>query len=79
MNFTARGVCALVACAWAGPVWADDLTPPPWRFNPGTTVQHWDFSAGAGGGGSSRLQAASEQAANITMAQRVRRSMAIPL
>jgi uncharacterized protein (TIGR03382 family) len=29
---------------------ADDLTPPPWRFNPGTTVQHWDFSAGPGGG-----------------------------
>jgi hypothetical protein len=29
--------------------WADDLTPPPWRFNPGTTVQHWDFSSGATG------------------------------
>lgn len=34
----------------ASPSLADDLTPPPWRFNPGSTVQHWDFSAGAGGG-----------------------------
>ncbi len=32
------------------PALADDLTPPPFRFNPGTTVQHWDFSAGPAGG-----------------------------
>lgn len=35
---------------FAGSVMADDLTPAPWRFNPGSTVQHWDFSAGPGGG-----------------------------
>jgi hypothetical protein len=29
---------------------ADDLFPPVWRFNPGTTVQHWDFTAGPAGG-----------------------------
>lgn len=29
---------------------ADDLSPPPWRLNPGTTVQHWDFSGGPAGG-----------------------------
>ncbi len=28
----------------------DDLTPPPWRYGPDTTFQHWDFSSGAGGG-----------------------------
>jgi hypothetical protein len=29
---------------------ADDLTPPPWRFQPDTTFQHWDFSSGPTGG-----------------------------
>jgi hypothetical protein len=29
---------------------ADDLTPPPFRFGPDTTFQHWDFSAGPAGG-----------------------------
>ena len=33
----------------AGSALADDLTPPPWRFNAGTTVQHWDFSSGPTG------------------------------
>ena len=33
----------------SGAAFADDLTPPPWRFNPGTTVQHWDFSSGPTG------------------------------
>ncbi|MCC6662004.1 MAG: hypothetical protein IT437_14100 [Phycisphaerales bacterium] len=37
---------AAVLVLAAGTVYADDLTPPPWRFNPGTTVQHWDFSSG---------------------------------
>lgn len=40
----------LAALSLSAPALADDLTPPPWRFNPGTTVQHWDFSAGPGGG-----------------------------
>ncbi len=39
-----------LAAALCARAHADDLSPPPWRFNPGTTVQHWDFSAGAGGG-----------------------------
>jgi hypothetical protein len=34
----------------AGSALADDLTPPPWRFGPDTTFQHWDFSAGPIGG-----------------------------
>jgi hypothetical protein len=29
---------------------ADDLFPPVWRFTPGSTDQHWDFSAGPAGG-----------------------------
>lgn len=29
---------------------ADDLAPPWWRGLPGSTWQHWDFSAGPGGG-----------------------------
>ena len=41
---------ALALCLIAAPALADDLSPPPWRFNPGTTVQHWDFNAGPGGG-----------------------------
>lgn len=45
---------AVVAMALLGgmsaQVLGDDLTPPPWRFNAGTTVQHWNFSAGPAGG-----------------------------
>lgn len=33
----------------ANTVNADDLTPPSWRGNPGTTVQHWDFNSGPNG------------------------------
>jgi hypothetical protein len=39
---------AALVCAW--PALGDDLNPPPWRGGPGTTYQHWDFSAGPGGG-----------------------------
>jgi len=45
----ARSLAVTVACAAAGPALADDLTPPPWRFSAGTTVQHWDFSSGPTG------------------------------
>lgn len=38
------------AALLAAPAFADDLTPPSWRFSPGSTVQHWDFSAGPAGG-----------------------------
>jgi hypothetical protein len=40
----------LAVLSLAAPTMADDLFPAPWRFGPGTTVQHWDFSAGPGGG-----------------------------
>jgi hypothetical protein len=40
---------AVVLCAPAVSL-ADDLSPPPWRFQADTTFQHWDFSAGPGGG-----------------------------
>ena len=43
-------VALITALGLSGAALGDDLTPPPWRFNPGTTVQHWDFSAGPGGG-----------------------------
>jgi hypothetical protein len=43
-------MAAAVLAAAAVPALADDLTPPPWRFNPGTTFQHWDFSGGPAGG-----------------------------
>jgi len=43
-------ILALAAAAGlTGSAMADDLTPPSWRFNPGTTVQHWDFSSGPTG------------------------------
>src|SRR5258706_381990 len=46
-----RIIAAITLSAVFAPVaFADDLTPPPWRFQPDTTFQHWDFSAGAGGG-----------------------------
>ncbi|MBX3376796.1 MAG: hypothetical protein KF678_07315 [Phycisphaeraceae bacterium] len=46
-----RTTCIVSVLALAaGSTLADDLTPPTWRFNPGTTVQHWDFSAGPTGG-----------------------------
>ena len=48
MNRSTISVLAILSLS--GSALADDLTPPPWRFNPGTTVQHWDFSAGPGGG-----------------------------
>lgn len=40
----------LSSLALAPAALADDLTPPPWRFGPDTTFQHWDFSAGPIGG-----------------------------
>lgn len=48
MNRSTLSVLAILTLS--GSALADDLFPPSWRFNPGTTVQHWDFSAGAGGG-----------------------------
>lgn len=41
-----RLTAVLALTAIAAPALADDLTPPPWRFTPGSTVQHWDFTAG---------------------------------
>lgn len=40
------GIAVVSVCAVAQ---ADDLTPAPWRFSPGSTVQHWDFSSGPAG------------------------------
>lgn len=48
MNRALTLVSAVLLCA--APTLADDLTPPSWRGGPGTTVQHWDFSAGGVGG-----------------------------
>lgn len=45
-----RPMSTLAVLALSAPAFADDLSPPPWRFNPGTTVQHWDFTGGPGGG-----------------------------
>src|ERR1700674_1777026 len=44
-----RSVALSASLGLAGSALADDLTPPPWRGNPGTTVQHWDFSSGPTG------------------------------
>lgn len=49
MYRTMKNVAFVSLAAAAGTAHADDLTPPPWRFNPGTTVQHWDFSSGPTG------------------------------
>jgi hypothetical protein len=43
-------VSITLSCGLSLAARADDLTPPPWRFQPGTTFQHWDFSAGPNGG-----------------------------
>jgi len=50
MTRTRTICCVSLLALTAAPALADDLTPPPWRFNPGTTVQHWDFSGGPLGG-----------------------------
>jgi uncharacterized protein (TIGR03382 family) len=42
-------IALFTALGLSGSALADDLTPPPWRGNPGTTVQHWDFSSGPSG------------------------------
>ncbi|MCA9277557.1 MAG: hypothetical protein H6815_02075 [Phycisphaeraceae bacterium] len=49
MTSTVSRLTFVSLVAFAGSAHADDLTPPPWRFNPGTTVQHWDFSSGPTG------------------------------
>jgi len=49
-SLTVRAFALVAAAGFSGSAMADDLTPPPWRFNPGTTVQHWDFTGGPGGG-----------------------------
>lgn len=46
---TLTTAAVLATLSLAGTALADDLTPPSWRFNPGTTVQHWDFSSGPAG------------------------------
>lgn len=38
----AAAIVAMSACFTA---YADDLNPPPWRGRPGTTFQHWMFTA----------------------------------
>jgi hypothetical protein len=49
MNKSLLAATIALACA-AAPTLADDLAPPTWRGSAGTTFQHWDFSAGPGGG-----------------------------
>ena len=48
MTRSAASLLAILAVSTSA--FADDLSPPPWRFGAGTTVQHWDFSAGPAGG-----------------------------
>ena len=45
-----RTASMLAVLSLAAPAFADDLSPPPWRFTPGSTVQHWDFTAGSAAG-----------------------------
>lgn len=37
-------VLAVGAAMAARPAWADDLNPPVWRGQPGTTFEQWEFS-----------------------------------
>jgi hypothetical protein len=37
-------VLTVMVAAMAAPAWADDLNPPPWRGQPGTTFGMWEFS-----------------------------------
>jgi len=34
----------LTVLAWAPSIWADDLNPPPWRGQDGSTYAKWEFS-----------------------------------
>ncbi|MBN1919099.1 MAG: PEP-CTERM sorting domain-containing protein [Verrucomicrobia bacterium] len=46
MRYTLRALqlaCVLVVCLFAVSAFADDLIPPPWRGELGSTVQEWDF------------------------------------
>jgi hypothetical protein len=37
-------VTAVFLVVWVGPLFADDLNPPPWqRYRPRTTFQQWEF------------------------------------
>ena len=47
---TLTGIALSCGLVFGGSALADDLTPPPWRFGPDTTFQHWDFSGGPAGG-----------------------------
>jgi len=49
-SLVTRTLALAAAAGFTTAAMADDLTPPSWRFNAGTTVQHWDFSAGPTGG-----------------------------
>lgn len=50
MSLAPNAVTALTVLALSAPaVLADDLFPPPWRGNPGTTFQHWGFDQPGGG------------------------------
>lgn len=45
-----KACCGLVlvgSLTCAGAAWADDLTPPPWRGQPGSTFQEWTFATNA--------------------------------
>jgi hypothetical protein len=41
------GFVLVIVFASAGPAWADDLTTPPWRGQPGSTFQEWTFATNA--------------------------------
>ncbi len=43
-KLTLIAIMAVAAGMVACPAWADDLNPPTWRGQPGTTFEKWEFS-----------------------------------
>ena len=45
MILTRMSWAVVLVCALVGSALADDLNPPPWRGQPGTTFGEWEFSS----------------------------------
>jgi hypothetical protein len=41
---TLLAIVMIAAGTLTGSTWADDIYPPPWRGQPGTTFEEWEFS-----------------------------------
>jgi hypothetical protein len=47
MRYKLLAVAVLGLVVVACPAWADDMNPPPWRGQPGSTMAKWEYSTSA--------------------------------